>query len=46
MYSEFNLLTLLGAPVIAYLAAALIFAFIEIKEKDQSLPDSETNNSF
>lgn len=46
MYSEFNLLTLLGAPVVAYLAAALIFAFIEIKDKDQSLPDNTTNNQF
>lgn len=46
MYSEFNLLTILGAPVVAYLAAALIFSFIEFKEKSQSLPDNATNNQF
>lgn len=46
MYSEFNLLTLLAAPVIAYLAAALMFVFIEFQEKDQSLPDNATNSLF
>ena len=43
MFYQLNLLTLIFAPVIAYLAAALIFSMLASKEDDQSL-QLNTNN--
>lgn len=43
MFYQLNLLTILLAPVIAYLAAALIFSLIENKDEGQNLSISASN---
>ena len=43
MFYQLDLITLLLAPLITYLAAALVFSLISKRDHNQSLPLSATN---
>ncbi len=43
MFYQLELLTLLIAPLITYLAAALVFSLLTNKDENQGLPLSTTN---
>lgn len=43
MFYQLDLLTLLIAPLITYLAAALVFSLISKRDENQNLPLSASN---
>lgn len=46
MFFQLHLFTLLIAPVMAYLAAALMFSLLTKRDEEQSLPISASNVRF
>lgn len=45
MFSQLHLITLIFAPVMAYLAAALIFSFVESKKGGHAYPANASSNN-
>ncbi|MFA3792815.1 hypothetical protein AB6T38_17035 [Aliiglaciecola sp. SL4] len=46
MFNHIHLLTLLLAPVMAYLAAALVFSLVESKKNSHAVPVNGSNLQY
>lgn len=46
MFNHFHLLVLLLAPVMAYLAAALVFSVVEIRKNSHAVPANKSHFKY